>query len=38
MPVPVRVCLEKNSSGREFRSVGGNGERGGEVREVKNRF
>ena len=38
MPVTVGVGLEEDSAGRIFRCVGSNGKRGGEVREVENRF
>ena len=36
VPVAVGVGLEKNSTGRIFRRISGNGERGGEIREVEN--
>ena len=38
VPVAVGVGLEENSTGCIFRRVSGNGERGGEIREVENRF
>ena len=38
MPVAIGVSLEENSTGRMFRHVSGNGERGGEVGEVENGF
>ena len=38
VPVAVGVGLEENSTGRIFRCISGDGERGGEIREVENRF
>ena len=38
MPVTVGVGLEEDSARRIFRSIGGDGEGGGEVRKVKDGF
>ena len=38
VPVTVGVGLEENSTGHVFRRISGNGERGGEIREVENGF
>ena len=38
MPVPVGIGLKKDSAGHIFRSVSGNSEGGGKVREIKDRF
>ena len=38
VPVPIGVCLEEDSTRRIFGGVGGDGERGGEVGEVKDGF
>ena len=35
MPVPIGVCLEEDSTRCIFGGIGGDGERGGEVGEVK---
>ena len=38
MPIPIRISLEKDGTGCVLGCVGGNGERGGQVGEVENRF
>ena len=38
MPVSIRVGLKKDSTGRIFEGVSGNGEGSGEVRKVKDWF
>ena len=38
MPVAVGVSLEEDSTGRMFRCISGDGERGGEVGEMENGF
>ena len=38
MPIAIGVGLEEDSARRMFRRVHGNSKRGGEIREVENRF